>query len=351
MQHNLNRFAGRSIFTLRNAAILAGAAWGVAKIVERQFLPRRIDFTNRVVVITGGSRGLGLELARCFVGEGAKLAICARSHEQLQRAVRELEARGATVIGEVCDVTSPAQIVRFIQTVVTRFGRIDVLVNNAGLIQVGPLTTMRDDDFREGLDTHFWGPLKMIQKALPHMTAPDARIVNIASIGGEVAVPHMLPYSVSKFALVALSQGMHTELADQGVTVTTVCPGLMRTGSPRNAQFKGQHRKEFAWFTIGDSMPAASINSHRAAKQIVAACRRGQPYLAISLPAKLAIRLNSLLPNISAQVLRLMNRFLPSYGGIGTESRQGKESQSDWAPSRLTWLTDRAAEQNNELDP
>src|SRR3978361_1009080 len=111
------------------------------------------------------------------------------------------------------------------------------------------------------------------------MTIACARIVNIASIGGEISIPHLLPYSVSKFALVALSQGLHTELADRGISVTPVCSGLTRRGSPRNAQFKGQHRKEFAWFAISDAMPVASISSHRAARQIVEACRRGDAYL------------------------------------------------------------------------
>ncbi len=124
----------------------------------------------------------------------------------------------------------------------------------------------------------------------------------------------------------------------------------MRTGRARNAQFNGQHRHEFVWFAIGDALPVASINSRRAARQIVEACRRGDAYLAVSLPARVAICLNSLVPNITAQVLTMVNRFLPSDGGIGTEAHAGKDSQSRWAPSRFTRLGDLAAEENNELD-
>ena len=126
---------------------------------------------------------------------------------------------------------------------VDEIGQIDVLVNNAGIIQVGPLDTMTAEDFRRALQTHFWGPLNTILAVLPQMRMRKAgRIVNISSLGGRVSIPHLLPYSASKFALVGLSKGLHSELRKEGITVTTVCPGLMRTGSPRNAEFKGKHR-------------------------------------------------------------------------------------------------------------
>src|SRR5204863_2590958 len=121
---------------------------------------------------------------------------------------------------------------------------------------------------------------------MPDMRARrEGRIVNISSIGGKVSVPHLLPYSASKFALVGLSEGLRAELAKDGIVVTTVCPGLMRTGSPRNAQFKGQHRAEYAWFTLSDSMPFFSQSAERAARQILSACRHGEAEVVLSLPA------------------------------------------------------------------
>ncbi|MEJ7710408.1 MAG: SDR family oxidoreductase [Pyrinomonadaceae bacterium] len=139
-----------------------------------------------------------------------------------------------------------------VQRVTETLGGIDVLINNAGLIQVGPLEVMTLEDYEEAMRTHFWAPLYTILAVLPQMRRrQEGRIVNISSIGGKIAVPHLVPYSASKFALVGLSTGLRTELAKDKIVVTTVSPGLIRTGSPRNATFKGKHREEYAWFSIG----------------------------------------------------------------------------------------------------
>ena len=168
-----------------------------------------------------------------------------------------------------------------------RFGHIDVLVNNAGVIQVGPIEVMTHEDFELAMQAHFWGPLNTILAVLPSMRQRrQGRIVNISSIGGKVSVPHLVPYSASKFALVGLSKGLRAELMKDGIEVTTVCPGLMRTGSPRNADFKGQHRFEYAWFSISDALPLLTVSAENAARQIVHACKRGQAELVISIPAK-----------------------------------------------------------------
>ena len=168
-----------------------------------------------------------------------------------------------------CDVTNAADVENMVNQVRGRFGKIDVLVNNAGTIQVGPLEVMKREDFEHAMKAHFWGPLNTILAVLPEMRErQDGRIVNISSIGGKIAVPHLVPYSASKFALVGLSKGLFTELRKDGIVVTTVCPGLMRTGSPRNANFKGKHRDEYAWFSISDSLPVTSIKAERAARSL-----------------------------------------------------------------------------------
>jgi short-subunit dehydrogenase len=176
------------------------------------------------------------------------------------------------------------------------------------------------------------------------------RVVNISSIGGKVAVPHLVPYTTSKFALVGLSDGMRAELSRDNIVVTTVCPGLMRTGSHLGALFKGQHAEEFTWFSIIDSLPISSIDARRAARQIVEACRRGDPQLVISIQAQAIALLNAVFPNLSARALELMNQLLPKpTGREGDAIRTGWESQSRLAPSLLTRLSDRAAEENNGL--
>jgi len=335
----------------KQALVLAAAGAGalaVARALYRR--SKEYDLKGKCVLITGGSRGLGLVLAREFAGEGARVAICARDPQELERARRDLSSRGAEVFALPCDVTDRAQVAELVEVVTRRFGRIDVLVNNAGVIQVGPLEVMTLEDFEQAMAVHFWGPLYVTLAVLPQMRGRrDGRVVNVSSIGGKIAVPHLVPYSASKFALAGLSDGLRAELSKDNVAVTTVIPGLMRTGSPRNATFKGKHRDEYAWFSISDALPVTSIQAERAARQIVAACRRGQAELIITAQAVLAVKFRALFPEATADMLALANRLLPGPGGIGKRRAKGRESESALAPSLLTTLSDRAALRNNEV--
>src|SRR5205085_12580634 len=131
-----------------------------------------------------------------------------------------------------------------------------------------------------------------VEAVLPNMRKRrDGRIVNISSIGGKVSVPHLLPYCAGKFALVGYSEGLRAELSDDGIVVTTVCPWLMRTGSPRNATFNGHHKIEYAWFSIGGSLPLLTLSAECAARKILAACSRGDAEVVLDVPAWLAVRL------------------------------------------------------------
>ena len=335
------------INTFKTAAIAVGAV-ALGKFLWRKM--NEYDLRGKTVLVTGGSRGLGLVLAREFAANGARVAICARDEEELQQASDDLESRGAEVMAVKCDVTNMPEVEAMVSQVRGRFGQIDVLVNNAGTIQVGPLEVMNREDFEHAMRAHFWGPLNTIQAVLPEMRErQDGRIVNISSIGGKIAVPHLVPYSASKFALVGLSKGLFAELRKDGIVVTTVCPGLMRTGSPRNANFKGKHREEYAWFSISDSLPVTSIKAERAARQIVAACKQGRAELIITIQAKMAVTFDALFPEASAELMGLVNRILPGPGGIGDRTAKGRDSKSSWSPSWLTRLTEEAAMNNNEV--
>jgi NAD(P)-dependent dehydrogenase (short-subunit alcohol dehydrogenase family) len=329
------------------AAAAGLAALGVARALAGRTRP--FDFRGKVVLITGGSRGLGLVLARELAGEGARLAICARDPAELERARADLAGRGADVLAVPCDVTDRDQVDSLVRSVRERFGAVDVLINNAGVIQVGPMEVMTIEDYEEAMRTHYWASLYTTLAVLPEMRARrDGRIVNITSIGGKISVPHLLPYSASKFALVGLSEGLRAELAKDNVVVTTVCPGLMRTGSPPNATFKGRHREEYAWFSISDSLPGLSMDAESAAREIVAACRRGDAEVVLSAPAKLGVAFHGLFPGATADLLGLVNRLLPRAGGIGTARAKGRESESPLSRSVLTTATRRAARENNE---
>ena len=334
------------------ALIKIAATTGIAAAAA--FLLRRkrniYDLNGKTILITGGSRGLGLAMAREFSRQGSRIAICARDADELQRALDDEALAQTGAIGVTCDITDRKSVRKMIDAVRSQLGPIDVLVNNAGVIQVGPSEVMNITDYEEAMRTHFWGPVYAVAEVLPEMRERgEGRIVNISSIGGKVAVPHLLPYCASKFALVGFSEGLHAEVLKDGILVTTVCPGLMRTGSPRNAMFKGRHRAEYAWFSIMDSLPIFSINAGRAARQIVSACRHGRAELLVSMQAKLAARLAALFPALAAEVLAAMNVILPEPGGIGTNRATGSQSESAWSPSVLTIANEAASVEYNEV--
>lgn len=330
--------------------VAAGALGGYALAKHLLRRHRSFDWEGKRVVVAGGSRGLGLVLARQLVDAGARVAICARNKRQLIKASDELADRGGEVVAQKCDVSEARQSQSFLRTVRKEWGGVDVLINVAGIMQVGPFDSMTDEDFRRAMDVNCWGHLNMIRACLPDMREQGwGRIVNIASLGGKRAVPHMLAYDASKFALVGLSGGLRTELAQDGILVTTVCPGLMRTGSPRNATFKGRHRSEYAWFSIGDALPMVSMSAETAARKIMLACQHGDPEVMLVGAGNVASLLSTLAPNLTMEILSLVNRMLPQMGGIGRRSAKGHESESSWSPSLLTRLGDQAARRNNEF--
>ena len=335
---------------MRNKLFLAlGISSGIAAAA---LLRRRakFDLVGKIVFITGGSRGLGLLLAKEFAKGGARVAICARDSAELAKAKELLRGLTNDVLTIEADMTVREEAELAIEKIQRDLGPIDVLVNNAGVISVGPLESTTIDDYRSSINTHFWGPYFATMAVLPQMRRRRrGRIMNISSIGGKISVPHLLPYSVGKFALTGFSEGLRSELRKDNILVTTVCPGLMRTGSPRNALFKGQNEAEYAWFSIGDSLPLVSMNAERAARQIVSATQHGCAELVLSLPAKVAVKLHGLAPALTGEMLGLANRLLPGPGGIGAGVRTGQQSRSEVSPSWITVLNEKAAEQNNEV--
>jgi NAD(P)-dependent dehydrogenase (short-subunit alcohol dehydrogenase family) len=287
----------------RDEGWLAGLAVGVGALLAGRAMVRRMrrfELKDRVVLITGGSRGLGLLLAKEFCDRGACVAICARNATELDRAKKMLcEDRRCLWTG-VCDVTNREQVAELVGSVRRDLGHIDVLVNNAGIIEVGPAELMGVGDFEKAMATNFWAALFLTREVLdPMLRRGEGRIVNVASIGGRVAVPHLLPYTASKFAMVGWSNGLRAEMKNKGVYVTTIVPGLMRTGSPRT---------------------------------------------------KLAATFAGVFPGATAEVMSWVNGMLPGDDGQnGTRVYKGRESQSAWAPSALTALGDRAAVENNEV--
>jgi NAD(P)-dependent dehydrogenase (short-subunit alcohol dehydrogenase family) len=249
----------------------------------------------------------------------------------LEAARQDLETKGAEVLAVECDVSDRLQVDRMIERAIARFGRIDILVNNAGAIQVGPVESMTLEDFEHAMQVMFWGTVYPTLALLPQFCARrQGRIVNITSIGGKVAVPHLLPYTCAKFAAVGFSEGLRAELSDKGVRVVTVAPGLMRTGSFLNASFKGDSESESAWFGLSSSLPGITMSGDRAARQIVKATIRGDAEKILTTTAGLLARFHGLFPGVTADILGLVDRLvLPDGGGAGEKrGRQTKALQS-----------------------
>jgi NAD(P)-dependent dehydrogenase (short-subunit alcohol dehydrogenase family) len=335
----------------KNTVAMAATAVGAALIArESARRSRAIEFRDRVVLITGGSRGLGFVIARRLAAEGARIALLARTADDLEAASAKLAESGADVFTAVCDVGDRQQSHDAVRAVADHHGGIDVLINNAGVIQVGPLQHMDFDDFENAMRVHFWGPLYSMFATRPFLGRSGAgRIVNVSSIGGKVAVPHLAPYTASKFALAGLSESLRAELAREGIVVTTVLPGLMRTGSPLRAGVKGNHEAEYAWFSVSDSLPLLSIGAERAAARIIEACRYGDPELIITPQAKLAIALNGIAPGLMSRIMTAANWLLPKpVGEEGNHEKEGQEAETTITRSPLTALTRQAAIRNNE---
>ena len=275
---------------------------------------------GQVVLITGGSRGLGFALAERYARSGAKLVLAARNPDELDQARHSLLFRKAVrspddILLVPADLTDAGQATLLIEQALTHFGRIDILINNAGVIDVGPVEDQPIAAYRRAMATNFFAALYTTHAVLPHLLRPkpgtgDAAIVNIASIGGKFAMPHLLPYVASKFALVGFSEGLHAELRHKRIRVTTVCPGLMRTGGEAHAQYTGCIAKEKRWFTLAARTPVIAASVNHAANKIYDAVAAGRAEITITPQAWLAARVAGIAPSTTQYLASLANQFL-----------------------------------------
>ncbi len=334
-------YAGMASSSLRRTAqLLAGAAAAAALY---RLLPGIGSFRRgNVVLICGGSRGLGLALAERFGRAGARLVLAARDGAELGRArdllVKRGDVAGATdVLVVPTDLTKAEAVQALVRKAERHFGRIDVLINNAAIIEVGPFQNQPISAFEKAMEINFFGTLYAIQAALPEMlrrfreSRERSSIVNISSIGGKFGVPHLLPYVASKYAVTGLSEGLNAELRFQGVRVTTVCPGLMRTGSSGQAKFTGRKQQEQEWFSFSATTPGIATTAEHAANRIFNATVRGFSEITITPQAWLGARANGLLPGLTSFVSALANEYLlpePAEGGE-QELHLGREVHQD----------------------
>ena len=309
------------------------------------------DLASSVALVLGASRGLGLLLARELLERGFTVVACARDASELARAEHLL---GATerLHTRVCDVRDAHSVGALVGEVEHHIGAIEVLFTVAGIIEVGPLESMRASDFADAIDTMTWGPINAALTVLPHLRRRGhGRIATVTSIGGMVSPPHLLPYATAKFGAVGFAEGLSAALAGSGVTATTVVPGLMRTGSQGRARFTGHRAGEYAWFATAASLPILSIDADRAARRIVDAVLAGRPMVVLTPLAWLGIRVRGLAPATTTRLMGLVNRSLPAapaHGGAGPVEGRAVGSRQGPLVRTLTLLGRRAAARNNE---
>jgi NAD(P)-dependent dehydrogenase (short-subunit alcohol dehydrogenase family) len=293
-----------------------------------------------VAWIAGGSRGLGLLLAREAHSRGFYPVISARSAAEPRAAADQLAGEGIDVGTEVADVSRTVDVEQAVSRIEANHGPIELLLCVAGVIHVGPLTALERADFVEAVDVMLWGPVNTALADLPAMRRRGrGRIGIVTSVGGLISAPHLLPYSTAKHGAVGFGRGLRSELAGTGITVTTVAPGLMRTGSHLRAQFRGDVRREYGWFSVAATMPVLSMDARRAAQL-----------------GRLAPRVDAFLPQLGAAVLSATARMLPAWPVDGRQPARMEGRQVEQLMSarprrwlrRLTILGRRAAARTNE---
>jgi NAD(P)-dependent dehydrogenase (short-subunit alcohol dehydrogenase family) len=302
--------------------IAAHLAYGTALAAfERELSPISADLRGKVVVVCGGSRGLGRALAGELVQRGARVAICGRAPDAVERAQRWLQGLGAAVLADVCDLRDEGQTRTFLRRVALELGPVDVLIANAATIDVGPVEALRPSDFNATMSEIFGSAMNAALTVLPAMrTRGQGTIAIISSIGGKLGIPHLAAYSSAKFAQVGFAEALGAEVAQDGVRVLTVAPGLMRTGSHVHATFRGQPERELIWFGASAIAPLVSIDATRAARHIVRAIARGERYLTFTPAAYIGSWLHDATPNLWAAIASLAARLLPGAHGRETSS-------------------------------
>ncbi|MBX3170085.1 MAG: SDR family oxidoreductase [Candidatus Eremiobacteraeota bacterium] len=317
---------------------LAGLAWAIQQWRSVQPLPELLR--NRTVLITGGTRGLGLALARELADARCRLVLCARRPEELTGAGAELMARGAEVLPLVCDVSQAQEVKHMLEAARHNFGPIDILINNAGSIVVGPVEAMEAADFQFCMEAMFYAHVYTTLGVLPDMLERGGSILNVTSIGGRVTVPHLLPYCCAKAAAVAFSEGIRQETRGKNIRVLTAVPGLMRTGSYQNALFRGHQADEYAWFTLSDNLPGLSMDARRAARQLLRALAADKGEHRVTLAAQILAGVHGLMPGLVNELLAMVNSQLPGAPprpGITIEGQELADQMPAWL-DRLTLL-------------
>ena len=261
-------------------------------------------WTDKVVLVTGGSAGLGLAIARAFVSAGASVTIAARDESRLAAAVESISVGQHTCRWLAADVTRQADCEALVGQTIAQAGRLDVLVNCAGRSTRGAVEATTADDFANLLDINFLSAVRMTQAALPHLLATRGHVVHIGSLAAKAAGKFLGAYPASKFPLAAYAQQLRLELGPKGLHTLLVCPGPLRrddAGQRYSQTTVPEHARQ-----PGGGVALNGIDADWLARRILTACQRRQAELTAPARAKLLFALAQLWPTFGDWIINRM---------------------------------------------
>ncbi len=277
-----------------------------------------VSLRGKVVVITGASTGIGQATAEAFAREGATVVLAARSEGRLDRIAGEIEQAGGRAIPVAVDVTDRSAVFEKIKEVAEAQGRIDVLVNNAGIGLLSPVEDMDPEDLKRVFEVNLFGLIWCTQAVLPHMTRQKhGRIVNVSSVVGKSPLPHLSAYAASKFAVQAFSDTLRMEVGQHGISVSVVCPPRVDTAF---------HYTPLMRLKKGQRMSAPAISAESVAATVVRATRKGSREVVISFYGKAFVLFRRLSPRLMEWVVKTLWKRLQNLENKRRNTEAGRPS-------------------------
>jgi short-subunit dehydrogenase len=255
------------------------------------------EFKNKVVVITGGSEGIGKALVSLFIESGAKVATCGRNYDKLYQL--QSAYSGKPLVIHTADVSKEQDCINFIQLAVKQFGTIDILINNAGVSMRSEVEEVEFDAIRKVMDINFWGTVYCTKLALPFIMKNQGTIVGVSSIAGYRGLPGRSGYSASKYAMNGWLESLRTELLDSGTNVMWVCPGFT-TSNIRNAALDKAGKPNGETKMAEDKMMPAN----ECALHIAKAIAKRKRTLVLTFTGKRTVFMNKFFPSLTDKLVR-----------------------------------------------
>jgi uncharacterized protein len=262
------------------------------------------SWQNKVVLVTGGSSGLGRVIAEAFAAAGAKLVIVGLEADAVQRAADEMRAAGGDVFGIQADITRQEDVDRLFAQTVERFGRLDVLVNNAGRSMRGKVLDTTPEQFRDLMELNLIALVRCTRASMPHLLAQRGHVVNIGSLAAKSAARWVGAYPATKFAVAAYSQQLRLELGPQGLHVLLVCPGPIQRHDARLYPLEGLEDVPERARAPGAGVQVRAIPPQELARKILRACQRRRPELIVPGKARLLFAVSQLWPSLGDWIVR-----------------------------------------------